>query len=151
MKRLLALVCIFVFRVSPLWAQQAGDFGAGVILGDPTGGTAKLWLSDTKAIDAGVGFNTNLVLYGDYLLNSWNVLPQPSEGKLPVYLGLGAQMRTSSPNEEFGLRTVAGIAYWLPRNPVEIFFEIVPVFNVSPGDNVDLEADIGLRYYFKGM
>jgi len=106
-----------------------------------------LWLTDSQALDAGLGFSTGLALYGDYLWHSWKVLPQPSQGKLPVYLGLGAQFRTVYPNE-FGLRTVAGIAYWLPRNPVEIFFEVAPVFRLSPHDSVGLDAGIGLRYYF---
>ena len=147
MKMLLAMICMLAAGVGPLRAQQSGDFGAGVILGNPTGATAKLWLTDSQALDAGLGFSTGLALYGDYLWHSWKVLPQPSQGKLPVYLGLGAQFRTVSPNE-FGLRTVAGIAYWLPRNPVEIFFEVVPVFRLSPRDSVGLDAGVGLRYYF---
>lgn len=147
MKTLLILVCMLAAGASPLWAQKAGDVGAGVILGNPTGGTAKFWLNETQAVDVGLGFSTDLAIYGDYLWHGWEVLPKPSEGKLPVYLGLGAQFRTVSPNE-FGLRTVAGIAYWLPRNPVEIFLEVVPVFRLSPGNSVGLGAGLGLRYYF---
>ncbi len=142
---------MFVMSAGTLWAQQAGDFGAGVVLGDPTGATAKLWLNDSQALDAGVGVNSNFVVYSDYLWHSWKVLPQPAEGKLPVYVGLGAQIRSMSPDSEFGLRAVAGIAYWLPRNPVEIFVEVVPVVYVTPGNSVDLDADIGLRYYFRGI
>ncbi|HAF95974.1 MAG: hypothetical protein A2X34_02335 [Elusimicrobia bacterium GWC2_51_8] len=148
MKILLALVCLLAAGVKPLCAQKAGDFGAGVILGNPTGAAAKFWLNDSRALDAGVGFNTDLALYGDYLWHSWKVLPQPSEGRLPVYLGLGAQIMDSAHNN-FGLRAVAGIAYWLPRNPVEIFLELVPVLRFSNNDGVDLNAGIGLRYYFK--
>ena len=148
MKALLALVCMLAAGASPLWAQKAGDFGAGVVLGSQTGATAKLWLDGNRALDAGVGFDTNLSLYGDFLWHSWKVLPQPSEGKLPVYLGLGAQLGDSS-HDNFGLRAVAGLAYWLPRNPVEIFFEIVPVVHFTPHNNSDVNAGIGLRYYFE--
>ena len=147
LKTLLALFCMFAAVESPLWAQEAGKFGAGVILGNPTGGTAKYWLSGTQAIDMGVGFSTKLAVYGDYLWHGWNVLPQPSAGKLPLYLGLGAQIRTFSPGE-FGLRTVAGIAYWLPNDPLEIFLELVPIFRLTPNSSVGLGAGIGLRYYF---
>ena len=91
MKMLFAIICMLAAGASTLRAQQAGDFGAGVILGNPTGATAKLWLTDSQALDAGLGFSTGLALYGDYLWHSWKVLPQPSQGKLPVYLGLGAQ------------------------------------------------------------
>lgn len=142
------LLCLLSAGISPLWAQKTGDFGAGVILGNPTGATAKLWLNDSQALDAGLGFSSELAIYGDYLWHSWKVLPQPSEGRLPAYLGLGLQLRTFHPNE-LGLRAVAGVAYWLPRNPVELFFEIVPVLRLSRGEGVGLGAGIGLRYYFK--
>lgn len=150
MKTLLVLVCMLAAGTSPLWAQKDGDIGAGVILGNPTGVTAKFWVNGDRALDVGVGFNSDVSLYGDYLWHSWTVFHQPSEGKLPGYLGLGAQIRTTSPSE-FGLRAVAGIAYWLPRDPLEIFLELVPVLNLSPhGNGVDLNAGLGLRYYFKG-
>ena len=147
MKSMLALACVLAFA-APSRAQKAGDLGAGVILGNPTGLTGKVWLNGTQAVDAGLGFSTNLALYGDYLWHGWNVLPQPAQGKLPVYLGLGAQVRTLD-DAEFGIRTVAGIAYWLPNNPVELFFEVVPVFRLTPGTSIGLDAGLGLRYYWK--
>lgn len=142
-----ALVCLLA-AAAPVRAQKAGDAGIGVILGAPTGITGKLWLDGTKAIDAGLGWNSELTVYGDYLWHGWNVLPQPAQGKLPVYLGLGGQVRTYH-DAEFGIRAVAGVAYWLPNNPVEIFLEVVPVFRLTPGTSVGLDAGLGLRYYFK--
>ena len=144
---LFALVCLLA-AASPVWAQKAGDTGVGVVLGAPTGMTGKMWLDGTKAIDIGLGWHSGLTIYGDYLWHAWDVLPKPPEGKMPVYLGLGAQVRTYN-DAEFGIRTVAGIAYWLPRHPVEIFVEIVPVFRLTPGTSVGMDAGVGLRYYFK--
>lgn len=147
MKRMLALACVLAFA-APARAQKAGDVGAGVILGNPTGVTGKLWLDNDRALDAGVGFSTDLAVYGDYLWHSWTVLPQPSEGKLPFYLGVGGQVRTLR-DAEFGIRTVVGAAYWLPRDPIEVFLEIVPVFRLTPGTSVGLDAGLGLRYYWR--
>ncbi|MFA6435000.1 MAG: hypothetical protein WCW52_09925 [Elusimicrobiales bacterium] len=147
MKKILFLFYILAAGTSPLYAQKAGDFGAGVVLGGPTGATAKFWIDGSRALDAGLGFGPDFILYGDYLWHSWKVLPQPAEGKLPVHLGLGAQIGDSHHND-LGLRAVAGIAYWLPRNPVEIFFDIVPVLHLRRGDGADVNASIGLRYYF---
>jgi hypothetical protein len=144
---LLAFVCLAA-AAGPVWAQKAGDAGAGVILGNPTGATGKLWVTDTQALDAGLGVSNHFTAYADYLWHGWTVLPQPAQGRLPVYLGLGAQVRTFR-DAELGIRTVAGVAYWLPNNPVEIFLEIVPVFRVTPGDSVGLDGGLGLRYYFK--
>ncbi|MFH2205171.1 MAG: hypothetical protein ABIJ96_18830 [Elusimicrobiota bacterium] len=145
---LLAFVCLVVTGASPLWAQKTGDMGAGVILGNPTGVTGKVWINEAQAVDMGIGFSTKLAVYGDYLWHGWKVLPQPPEGKLPVYFGLGAQVRTFH-TAEFGIRAVAGLAYWLPRNPVEIFLEVAPVFRLTPGTSVGLDAGLGLRYYFR--
>ena len=146
-KILLSFVCLLA-AAAPARAQKKGDAGVGVILGAPTGVTGKLWLDGTKAIDAGLGWNSELTVYGDYLWHGWDVLPQPSQGKLPVYLGLGAQVRTYR-DAEFGVRAVAGIAYWLPSHPVEIFLEAVPVFFLTRDPGVGFDAGVGLRYYFK--
>ena len=149
MKTLLTLVCLFAAGTGPLWAQNAGDLGAGIALGSQTGPTAKYWLKGNQAIDAGLGFNNNLTLYGDYLWHSWRVFPQPAEGKIPAYLGVGAQLGGSSRHDNnAGIRGVAGVAYWLPRNPLEIFLEIVPVIHFSDNGGTDIDANIGLRYYF---
>ncbi|MCX5793040.1 MAG: hypothetical protein NTY45_12625 [Elusimicrobia bacterium] len=154
MKILLTLVCLLTAGTGRLWAQNAGDFGAGLILGNPTGATAKLWLDGSHALDAGLGFDSDVLIYGDYLWHSLRVFPQPTEGKLPVYLGLGAQIGDSQHDNNFGLRAVAGVAYLFPRNPLEIFFELVPVLHFSHDDHhyhdnrTDLNAGLGLRYYF---
>jgi hypothetical protein len=144
---LFAMVCLLV-TASPLWAQKAGSVGAGVVLGNPTGVTGKVWIDGRQAVDVGLGYSTELAVYGDYLWHEWKTLPQPAEGRLPIYLGLGAQVR-NMPSLELGIRTVAGAAYWLPRSPVEIFLEVVPVFRLTPGQSVGLDAGLGLRYYFK--
>ena len=147
MKSALFVLCLLAAS-PPLWAQNAGDAGVGVILGNPTGVTGKVWLDGAQAVDAGLGVSTHLAVYADYLWHSWKVLPQPAQGKLPVYIGLGAQVRAFH-DAELGIRTVVGVAYWLPNNPTEIFCEIVPVFRLTPRDGVGLDGGLGLRYYFK--
>lgn len=145
---------IFLFALSflitalPARAQKSGDLGAGVVLGEPTGVTGKLWLDGTRAVDAGLGWNGEVTFYGDYLWHGWDVLPQPSQGKLPVYFGLGGQVRMFN-DAEFGLRAVAGVAYWLPRHPVEIFAELVPIFRLTRDTGPGIDGAIGLRVYFK--
>lgn len=142
------LVSLVALAATPVRAQKAGDIGAGVILGAPTAITGKVWLDGTQAVDAGLGWDTRTTVYGDYLWHGWNVVPQPAQGKLPVYLGLGAQVRAFH-DAEFGVRAVAGIAYWLPNDPVEIFLELVPVFRLTRDTGVGMDAGLGLRYYFK--
>lgn len=150
MKRILILVCILAAGAGPLWAQKAGELGAGVVLGSPTGITGKYWLNENRALDAGLGFDSDVLLYGDYLWHSFKVLPQPAEGKMPLYLGLGLQIGDNHHNNStLSLRAVGGIAYWLPRNPIEIFLELIPTFHLSQNGGSDLNAGLGLRYYFR--
>lgn len=146
MKKYLLLAALLALA-RPVSAQKAGDFGAGVVLGNPTGVTGKLWLTEHQAFDMGVGFSSRLTIWADYLVHSWTILPQPSQGKLPLYLGVGAQVRTFR-DAELGIRAVAGVAYWLPRDPVELFLEVVPVIRVEPHSSVGLDAGVGIRYYF---
>ncbi len=146
--RLLAIAVLAVaLSAGTGWAQKAGDLGAGVILGNPTGGSAKYWLSGTQALDAGLGFSGDFAVHADYLWHAWDVLPKPRQGRLPAYLGLGGRVEAGD-DAQFGIRTVGGLAYWLPRHPIEIFLEVVPVFRLAPSTGVDLDAGIGLRYYF---
>ena len=148
MKTFFALICILAAGLSPLRGQEEEDFGAGLIIGDPTGITGKFWLKNGCALDGGVGLDGTPTLYGDYLWHSWKVLPQTSGGKFPAYLGVGVQIGNSS-HDGSGLRLVAGAAYWLPRNPLEIFLELVPLFRFSSDDRINLNLGLGLRYYFR--
>ena len=146
-KNLLAFVFLFASSTSAL-AQTKGAMGLGVVVGAPTAITGKLWLDNTKAVQAGLGFDDRFTVYGDFLWHAWDVLPAPPQGKLPVYLGLGAQLRAYH-DAELGIRAVAGVAYWLPRHPVEIFLELVPVFYLTRDPGVGFDAGLGIRYYFK--
>lgn len=140
-------VMLFIFSL-PAFSQKKGDFGAGAVLGDPTSVTAKYWLSDTQALDAGLGYSNRFAVNADYLWHAWKIFPQPEKGKMPGYLGLGFLFRTFS-TLEVGIRTMAGLAYWFPNDPIEIFAELGPVFRLSHGGGVDLNGGIGLRYYFQ--
>ncbi len=80
MKTTLALA-LLVAAALPASAEIK-SVGLGIIAGDPTGGTAKLWLDDAYAVDLGAGFSGETVLWGDLLYHLKDLLPQPSEGKL---------------------------------------------------------------------
>lgn len=122
------------------------EAGAGVIAGDPIGGTAKLWFNQDYALDLGVGFSGSTVLWGDMLWHAWNLLPQPEEGKLGVYFGAGPRLETGD-DPEFGVRTIAGVSWRLKRQPIEFFIEAGPVFVVNRGGGVDADAGLGVRLY----
>lgn len=128
--------------------RKSGDIGAGVIVGDPTGLTGKFWLDKNLAVDAVLGFNDGFSMHSNLLWHIWDLLPQPSEGALPLYLGGGVRFEPNKHNTEFGFRAVAGAAYYFPKHPLELFAEVAPVFEVNPDTEVGFDFGVGLRVYF---
>lgn len=132
------------------FAAEKGDFGLGGVVGDPTGATAKYFLSSRQALGAGVGVSDTLTLIADYSWHAWNVLPQPKRGELGLYASLGGRLETQK-HTDFGIRTLAGLSYW-PRfkRKAEFFLELGPVFRVAPDVRVRIDGGFGLRVYLAG-
>jgi len=140
-------VLLAVVALAPLAAAQTfKEVGVGVVAGDPIGGTAKLWLDPDFALDVGVGFSGDAVFWGDALHHMWNLLPQPREGKVGVYLGGGPRLEARS-DAEFGLRVIAGVTWRLARQPIELFAEAGPVFRMIPRGGVEADGGVGVRVY----
>ena len=144
----LILTLLFVTAaVVPARAQGLQDLGVGVIVGDPMGGTAKLWLNDTVAVDFGVGLSGDAAIWGDVLWHAWDLFPQPPQGRLGAYVGMGPRVEAAN-DTQFALRTMAGLTWRLPRHPIELFAEAGPVFRLTQGGAVDADGGVGVRFYF---
>ncbi|HPQ42548.1 MAG TPA: hypothetical protein PLV45_19405 [bacterium] len=143
-------------------AAPRNGFGAGVVIGEPTGLTFKKWISDTTAWDAGIAWsfseNDSLHLHFDYLAHWFGrVSGLETRGRLPVYIGLGVRVKLEEDNNGrgknnddtlIGVRVPFGITYLLADAPIDLFAEIVPVLDVVPDTDFDLNAAIGARFYF---
>ena len=157
-----AIMFFIIISAKPISAQDHG-FGMGIILGEPTRLSAKLWTSSNNAFDFGfgVGLGGDRIKYNgiydnsgrvhfhmDYLWHSFNAIS--STEKFPLYYGIGGRFNTSGGYEDsFGIRGVFGIA-WFPHNtPIDVFFELVPVFQVTPLTGLGVDAGIGIRYFFQ--
>jgi hypothetical protein len=133
--------------------SYVGKLGAGVIVGEPTGGSLKYWLNDTLAIDGAVGWsshdNTDLYLHGDVLWHNFDLIPV-AQGRLPVYLGVGGLMRFRGDNQDnqAGVRVPVGLSYMFDRVPVDIFVEIAPAIDFTPDVRGDLTGGAGIRFWF---
>jgi hypothetical protein len=145
---LLVLSAVAVAAVAVAAHASARELGVGVVAGDPTGGTAKLWLDDRVAVDAGVGFSDGAAFWGDALWHDYSLLPQPSEGKLGLYLGAGPRVETGH-DGEFGIRTIGGLSWRLSKSPLELFAEAGPVFRMTQGGGVDADGGVGVRLYLR--
>ena len=148
MKKLFLIAIVTLFSLG-VFAQDSG-FGLGIVFGEPTGLSAKMWTSQKTAIDAAVAWSFVgtgwLHLQADFLIHNFDLI-SVSEGSLPVYFGIGAYLGMSS---DFGLgaRIPVGIAYHFEGAPVEIFAEVAPGLALLPAISFYVGGGIGVRYYF---
>lgn len=130
---------------------NGGDFGLGVILGEPSGVSIKVWNNERSAFDVGAawsfaGSNDAIHLHGDYLLHSW--LDDIQDGSLAFYYGIGARVILSDPDARLGVRVPLGLNYIIPNSQIDIFAEIVPILDLTPSTDFNGNGGIGIRYYF---
>ncbi len=144
------------------------DLGVGIVFGEPTGLTAKVWQEKDRALDFGLSysFNSFLLFYGDYLLHfpgSFSHPKSPFLTELNPYLGLGAVALLSTDSSRssrvlfadnnsssvgMGARIPLGVE-WIPQDTkFGIFVEIVPGLGIIPSMFAFLNLGIGARYYF---
>ncbi len=147
--------------------SSAGTFGAGVVIGEPTGLSAKAWTSSTTAFDFGLAFSFDdyMLLFSDHLWHFPGAFGKSSAfvSQLYPYLGIGGVIafttdRYSRKERPFfkhrdrsiglGVRIPAGIEWMTPKAPIGIFVELVPGISVVPATSGFIEGGIGARYYF---
>lgn len=151
MKKLFLLTIIFTLSfLSFSFAQEKG-FGLGVILGEPTGFSAKYWTSENNALDLGLGYSftsTNNIFYlqGDYIFHNFYLIQ--STEKFVFYYGPGARFKVRENDSRLGIRGVAGIL-WIPTDTsFDLFMEIAPILDFVPATKIDFAGGIGARYFF---
>ncbi len=166
MKRLtLAVLLTFsIVALGTAHAEPKKGLGIGIIIGEPTGLSLKKWISNNRAIDGGIAWsfseNDSMHLHADYLIHRFDLFASKDlKRRLPLYYGLGARIKLKEGNDEkdkkkndddvlVGVRVPLGISYLLTGDPIDLFAEIVPVLNLIPDTDFDLNASVGVRYYF---
>jgi hypothetical protein len=141
-------------------AQAAGDpqpghphdLGVGVVLGAPTGLTAKYWMTDMLAFDGAVawhfGDDDRFQIHSDALWHFMVPNLTVPEGTLPLYVGMGLRVLAGD-HSEAGIRIPFGVSYLLAHAPLEFFAEIAPVVEFAPDTDAGVDGGVGLRFYFK--
>jgi hypothetical protein len=153
--------------------QANKTFGLGFELGAPTGLVGKAFVSDSTALDFGLGWIYRHYYYGDgvhlYLDYLWHptALARADAFEMPFYIGVGGRywdfdycdnrvcgFRGSA----FGVRVPIGIAIDFNNAPIDLFFQVVPVLDFVRGDyynryrdrtHLAIDASLGLRFWFK--
>jgi hypothetical protein len=139
-----------------------GTFGLGLELGGPTGLNGKYFLSESGALNFGIGADgyyrdrDGLHLYLDYLWHPIS-LANPPEFQLPFYIGIGGRLWDfdDGPNNDavaFGLRIPLGIAFDFNNVPLDIFVQLTPTLDFYRDYVNDtgfwFDFSVGIRYWF---
>jgi hypothetical protein len=147
---LIGFVAVMILAGS---AAAQGNFGMGIILGEPTGVSAKLWLTDRTAVDMAAAWSFSdegaFHLHADYLLHNFDLI-NVNQGRLPVHFGIGARVKFED-KSKFGVRIPVGLTYIFDGAPIDIFFEIVPILDLIPDTEFEANAAIGARFFFGGV
>lgn len=141
---------------------EKGTIGVGVIIGEPTGVAAKLYLQDDQAIQAAAGFaliGGGLHIHADYVFHPV-VFQTRDSFVLAGYAGPGMrliQYRDGRDSSTFamGVRGVAGLLFDFTA-PLDAFVEVGGVLEFEFADansedrglGVALNVAAGVRYYF---
>lgn len=138
---------LMMILVKPITAQDHG-FGLGIILGEPTGVSAKLWTSKDNAFNFAAAWSFkgdgNLLLQADYV---WHFFIPVSSGKLPFYIGIGGRVVLAD-DPLFGARIPIGLDYLFASAPIDVFVEIVPILDFVPETDFSVNGGLGVRYWF---
>jgi hypothetical protein len=144
-------------------------FGLGLELGYPDGLNGKYFLSDSGALDFGLGYVYNhyyagdgLNLYVDYL---WHplVLASADAFELPLYVGVGGRFwdfnyacdrngNNCDGGSAIGVRVPVGISFDFNNVPLDIFVQVAPTLDFFRRYNRDVYLGIwpsvGIRFWF---
>lgn len=132
--------------------QAAPTVGAGVMVGEPSGGTVKLWVDRDEAWVFGLGVSpaNDPSVQGqvDYILHIYEIGEAIGLTKTPLYTGLGFRVNGPEDDEvEAGIRIPIGLSHFFDRESVEVFAELAPVLDLVPELKGDLNFCVGIRFY----
>jgi len=121
-------------------------WGFGLIIGDPTGVTAKYWQDEHVAYEFALGSqlaSAGVGVHADYLYHLFVFEDAP---EAPVYIGGGAFLGGSSDMITTGGRGVIGLTY-LFEQPFDVFMQLSPSISLLPELEFYFSFSIGARLY----
>ena len=151
MKKALLCALIAGLAISAMANPNRTSWGAGVMVGEPTGLSMKIWTGSARSVNLGAAWslsspNNHLHLHAD--MTFYNFSPFPvNRGSLPVYYGLGALARAGN-EAKLGIRIPLGINYLFAYPQLDMFFEIAPVLLLIDRTDFDIDAALGIRFFF---
>ena len=147
MKLKIGLIVLIVLLSNHTFANTTG---VGAMVGNPIGLNLKHWLSDTQAVDGGLGMTilgkkSRASLHSDYLFHSENALVFNDDYPLDLYYGLGGRMKFAD-EILLGARIPVGVSHKVEAS--DMFAELAPIIDFVGRTGIELHLIIGARYYF---
>ncbi len=152
MRRKTVVVVLLTILCTNAYSQ--GDLGVGLSVGNPTGLNVKYWLDDIQAIGGGAGWSfsghDSFQLHADYLVHRFDIIrPEERAGRVPLYYGIGARIKDNGDDTALGARVPLGISYVFADRPFDLFIEIVPIVDLAPDVDLDINLAIGFHFYLR--
>jgi hypothetical protein len=149
MRRTLLVTGLIVLVLAT--SAVAGNVGLGVMIGEPTGVSLKVWSNSHTAFDAAAGWSLGheewIYVHGDYLWHRYEL--DVEEGSLPFYFGIGARVLLHDGDDsKVGIRLPLGLDYVFENHRFDIFIEVAPIIDLAPDTEFDVGGGVGARYYF---
>jgi hypothetical protein len=127
-----------------------GDIGLGLIFGEPSGISFKMWTGKTTAIDAAAAWSFvgggYFQIHSDLLFHNFNLF-EVEKGKMALYYGFGGRIKMAE-ETQVSLRVPVGISYEFQDTSIELFLEIVPMLDLAPSTAAGFGGGVGFRYFF---
>jgi len=149
------IVCggILMFLAADGWCER--DYGLGIIAGEPSGLSGKMWLSDDMAVDCGMAWSfaddASINIHSEVLWHDWHILDDALEiddtGRLPLYYGVGGRIKAAG-ETRVGVRFVVGAAFMFNYAPFDVFVELAPIMDLAPKTELRFNAAVGGRFWF---
>lgn len=139
-------------------AQAANNFGAGIVLGDPTGLSFKYNFNSKNSIDGALSWSSSVDvhLHANYIWHKAKLF-YLDHYPMDLFYGIGARLRDRNDDKfrndddadmQLGARAPVGLRFMFNDPRIEVFTELALIFNVIPETDADLDFGIGARYYF---
>jgi hypothetical protein len=153
MMKLFTLISILILSGS---FANAEDFAVGIVLGDPTGLSAKVKMDGAHSVDGALAYSSGkhsgTHFHGDYLWDrarSW----QTDKGPLNMYYGLGGRLNSYNDDDRraqvsLGPRASIGLNFDIHNPNLELFGELAMILEVTPSIAADIDAGVGARIRF---
>ena len=158
------LMALWVLLLPADGTAAPGPLGAGIILGEPSGLSIKLFLDARHAVDAALDLSfveDAVYVHADYLMHFSPIFIRGgAQHPILPYVGFGGLIGVAGGDQDhnrkdehrergaLGVRVPLGLT-WMPRAaPIDVFLELVPGLIIIPETNPKLDAGLGIRYYF---